>query len=92
MGKVDVAQKQYHAAIDALMHYLREESRDASAYFLLVRAYKAVGDRDRMNQAIAAYKRTSDAAKGSGEAQRALDAHRDQEALPGDANQKEDSQ
>ncbi len=90
-AKIDIAQKQYPTAIEALTRYLAVETKDASAYFLLARAYKAVGDSAKMHQAIAAYKRVSDAAKGSEEAQRALDTQRDQDALPGETDQKEAS-
>jgi tetratricopeptide (TPR) repeat protein len=90
-ARIDVAQKRYATAIEALARYLAAESKDASAYFLLARAYKAVGDNAKMNEAIAAYKRTSDTEKGSGEAQRALDDHRDEDSLPSETDQEERS-
>jgi tetratricopeptide (TPR) repeat protein len=83
-AKIDLAQKQYGAAIDGLTRYLALESKDASAWFLLARAYKATGDNTKMAQAIETYKKSSDAAKGSGEVQRALDTRRDRDALPGE--------
>ena len=90
-ARIDVAQKQYPAAIDALNRYLAVESKDASAWFLLARAYKAVGNSAKMAQAIETYKKTSEAAKGSGEVQRALDTQHDRDALPGEADPKEGS-
>jgi tetratricopeptide (TPR) repeat protein len=86
-ARIDVAQKQYPAAVEALVRYLAVESKDASAWFLLARAYKAEGDNMRMDQAIEMYKKTSDAAKGSGEVQRALDNHE----LPGESDENESS-
>jgi tetratricopeptide (TPR) repeat protein len=83
-AKIDVAQKQYRPAIEGLTRYLAVESKDASAWFLLARAYKAAGDSTKMAQAIETYKKTSDAAKGSGEVQRALDTQRDRDAVPGE--------
>ena len=82
-ARVDVAQEKFPAAIESLKHYLAVESNDASAWFLLARAYKSVGDSTEMRRAIDMYKRTSDAAKGSGEALRALDTPRDEDTLPG---------
>jgi tetratricopeptide (TPR) repeat protein len=90
-ARIDLAQKQYPAAIEALTRYLAAESKDASAWFLLARAYKAVGNSTQMAQAIATYKKTSDAAKGSREVQRALDIQRDRDALPGETDPKEGS-
>jgi tetratricopeptide (TPR) repeat protein len=83
-AKIDVAKEQYRAAIEGLTRYLAVDSKDASAWFLLARAYKAVGDSTKMAQAIETYKKTSDAAKGSGEVQRALDMQRDQDASSGE--------
>ena len=83
-AKIDLAQKQYRMAIEGLTRYLAVESKDASAWFLLARAYKAAGDSTKMAQAIETFKKTSDAAKGSGEVQRALDTQRDRDALPGE--------
>ena len=86
-ARIDVAQKQYPAAVEALTRYLAVESKDASAWYLLARACKAAGDNAKMNQAIDMYKKTSDAAKGSAEVQRALDTQRDHE-LPGESDSK----
>ena len=89
-AKIDLAQKQYAQAIAALNRYVSVERKDASAWFLLARAYKAVGDTTKMTQAIATYKQTSDAARGNGEVQRALDTESDH-ALPGESDEKEGS-
>lgn len=88
-AKIDLAQKRYGVAIESLTRYLGTESKDAGAWFLLARAYKAAGDSTKMAQAIETYKKTSDAAKGSGEVQRALDTQRDRDALPGEESPKE---
>jgi tetratricopeptide (TPR) repeat protein len=88
-ARINVEQKQFPAAIEALTRYLVVESKDASAWFLLARAYKAVGNSTKMTQAIETYKKTSDATKGSGEVQRVLDTQPDRDALPGEADVKE---
>lgn len=90
-ARIDLAEKQYPAAIEALKHYLAVESKDASAWFLLARAYKAVGNSAKMTEAIETYKRTSEAAKGSGEVQRALDTQHERDALPGERDPEEGS-
>lgn len=79
LGKIDLEQKHYPAAIEAFTKYLAINERDASAYFLLARAYKGLGNTSKMNQAIADYKKRSEVAKGASEAQRTLDPRRDQD-------------
>lgn len=87
-ARIEVARKEFPAAVESLNRYLAAEPNDASAWFLLGRAYKAVGNTAKMNQAIETYKKTSEAAKGSEDVQRALDTQRDHE-LPGETDQKE---
>ena len=89
-ARIALAQKQYPEAIVTLNRYLDSDRNDASAWFLLARAYKAVGDNTKMNQAIATYKQTSDGARGNKEVQRALD-HQTDHALPGESDPKEGS-
>jgi tetratricopeptide (TPR) repeat protein len=84
LGKIELSQKHYTASIKAFTKYLAVDDRDASAYFLLARAYKAEGNTSKMNQAIADYKKRSEVAKGAGEAQRTLDPRRDQDTSAGD--------
>ena len=87
-ARIDVAEKQYQAAVEDLTRYVAVDSKDASAWFLLARAYKAVGENAKMQQAIETYKRVADAARGSAEVQRALDTQQDR-ALPGEPDVKE---
>ncbi len=89
-ARIELAEKQYSQAIEDLTRYLGTEQKDASAWFLLARAYKAVGDSTQMNHAIATYKQTSEAAKGSRDVQRALDTEADH-ALPGESDGREGS-
>jgi tetratricopeptide (TPR) repeat protein len=78
LGKIDLGQKRYPSAIQELLKYVGVETTDASAWFLLARAYKAVGDMPRMEQAIAAYKHNSDFTKAS-EAREVLDTRTQQD-------------
>lgn len=89
-ARIDVTEKQYQAAVEDLTRYVAVDSKDASAWFLLARAYKAVGEHAKMQQAIETYKRIADAARGSAEVQRALDTQQDR-ALPGEPDLKEGS-
>lgn len=78
LGQLHLDQKKYTQARDMLNKYLSTETMDASAYYLLARACRYSGDQQCMDQAIAAFKRTSDAAKNTNEAQHVLDANRGQ--------------
>jgi len=81
MGKCYLHEKQYPDAIKAFDKYLEIETRDSSAYLLLARAYKYSGDTQQMNQAIAAYKRTSDAARKTNAAQKVFDKDKKQDEV-----------
>lgn len=80
LAKVTFARRQYPETIAALTRYLSVETKDSSAYYLLARAYKAAGNPEKMNRAIADYKRTSAFAESQGQAPRALDSNRDEDA------------
>ena len=90
LGKLYLSQKQYQAAANALSKYLGVETNDSSAYYLLARAYKYTGNTQGMNQAIAAYKKTSAAAMNTSEAQKALERpFRHNDEAPGEGGQEE---
>jgi tetratricopeptide (TPR) repeat protein len=74
LGQIYLNQQKYSAAANVLRRYLAEEKSDSAAYYLLARACKYSGDTEGMNEAIAAYKRTSQAAKNTSEAQKELTA------------------
>lgn len=74
LGQVYLNQKEYSQAATYLRKYLAEEKSDSAAYYLLARACKYTGDVQGMNEAITAYKRTSEAARNTTEAQKALSA------------------
>jgi tetratricopeptide (TPR) repeat protein len=81
LGKVSLNQKKYQAAVSDLKRYLAVETKDSSAFYLLSRAYKGLGDTQRMNEAIASYKRTSTAYASTNQAQQALDSSHQDQAL-----------
>ena len=49
------------SAVPLLNRFLTYSSDNPLAYYLLARAYRTIGDRDKMNLAIASYKQTSQA-------------------------------
>jgi predicted Zn-dependent protease len=89
LGKLYLSQRQYQAAAKALTKYLAVETKDSDAYYLMARACKYSGDTEGMNQAIAAYKRTSEIFKNTSYAQQVLDTVRHDEDTSGEGGQKE---
>ena len=89
LGKLYLNQKQYQAAVKSLDKYLALETRDSNAYYLLARACKYAGDTQCMNQAIAAYKRTSEVFRNASYAEQALDTAHYEDETHGDGNNKE---
>jgi tetratricopeptide (TPR) repeat protein len=88
-GKLYLSEGKYQAAAKALSKYLAVETSDSKAYYLLARACKYSGDTQGMNQAMAAYKRTSEVFKNASYAEQVLNAARDEDEVPGDGGQKE---
>ena len=72
IGKVYMGRKDYSAAVNAFNKYLAAEPKDASTYYLLARAYKAIGDTAKMNEAIAKYEKAANT-NNSNQATSALD-------------------
>ena len=89
LGKLYLNQKQYQSAVRSLNKYLAVETKDSNAYYLLARACKYSGDTQGMNQAIAAYKRTSEVFKNASYAEQALDTAHYEDETHGDGSNKE---
>jgi tetratricopeptide (TPR) repeat protein len=81
-GKLNLAQHHYQTAITHLTRYVSMMPNDASAYYLLVRAYRAVGDAEHATQASELYERASQDAKDRSRAQKALESFRRQNQSP----------
>jgi predicted Zn-dependent protease len=64
--------KDYHAAVSELTHYLAIRKEDSTAYYLLSRAYQALGDKERMEQAVSLFEKTSRDVKTGSRAQKQL--------------------
>jgi tetratricopeptide (TPR) repeat protein len=92
LGELYLGQKQYPAATKALRKYLAVETMDSSAYYLLSRACKYSGDTEGMNQAIAGFKRTSEAAKNTVEAHAPGEIVGSEDEVSGQGSRKEDKE
>jgi tetratricopeptide (TPR) repeat protein len=73
LGKLDLRRNDSRAAIAALAHYVSIVKDNSSAYYLLAKAYRETGDKEKMNHALELYKTTSRDAQQRGLAQKELD-------------------
>lgn len=72
LGNLDVRGRRYSSAVAELKRYLAVKKDDSTAYWLLAMAYRGLGEREQMRQAIAEYKKTSIDAQERSAAQREL--------------------
>lgn len=73
LGKLDLRRNDYRGAIGALTHYVSFVKDNSSAYYLLAKAYRGDGDKEKMNNALNLYKATSRDAQERSVAQKELD-------------------
>lgn len=73
LGKLDLRRNDYRGAIVALTHYVSIVKDNSSAYYLLAKAYREAGDKEKMNHALALYKATSRDLQERSIAQKELD-------------------
>jgi predicted Zn-dependent protease len=76
LGKLELHRSNYQAAAHDLTHYLSVEANDATAWYLLSRAYRGLGDKEQMNRALSQFAKISEDAKARSKAQDEL-AHLD---------------
>lgn len=74
MGKADLHLKNYSAAAKDLNHFLELRPNDPNSYYLLSKAYRSLGDKTQMQQALAMFEKTSRDAKERSRAQTELEA------------------
>lgn len=74
LAKLDLRRKDYTSTIKALNHYVSIRKDDASAYYLLSRAYSSVGDKQQSEHALALFQSTSRDAKARTQARRELES------------------
>jgi tetratricopeptide (TPR) repeat protein len=73
LGKLDLHRKNYHAAVDHLTHYVSMQKNDATAYYLLSRAYRGLSEKEQMNQALSQFDKLSQDVKARNQAQGELE-------------------
>lgn len=73
LGKLDLRRNDYRGAIVALTHYVSIVKGNSSAYYLLAKAYRESGDKEKMNHALDLYKITSRDMQERSVAQKELD-------------------
>src|SRR5207302_1278861 len=73
LAKLDLHRKDYKAAVNDLTHYLSIRKNDATAYYLLSRAYRGMGEKQQMNQALSQFEKVSQDVKARSQAQGELE-------------------
>ena len=73
LGKLDLHRNDDQAAVDDLTHYLSVQKDDATAWYLLSRAYRGLGRTQQMNQALSQFEKASQDVKARSQAQGELE-------------------
>ena len=73
LGKLDLHRNDDQAAVYDLTHYLSIRKDDATAYYLLSRAYRGLGQTEQMNQALSQFQKVSQDVKERSQAQGELE-------------------
>lgn len=73
IGKLDLNRKNYQEAVSNLTRYVAVRKDDSTAYYLLSRAYRELGDKEKMNSALAMFRKTSSDVKARNSAQAQLE-------------------
>jgi tetratricopeptide (TPR) repeat protein len=69
LSKLDIRRNDYQGAVDHLTRYVSMEKNDATAYYLLSRAYRGLGKKEQMNQALGQFEKVSQDVKARSQAQ-----------------------
>lgn len=72
MGQIKLGRRDYRGAIDALTRYTAKKKGNSTAYYLLAMAYRGMGEKEPMREALAMYKKTSMDAEARTKAQKQL--------------------
>ena len=59
LGKLELHRSNYRAAVKELSYYVSIRTNDASAYYLLSKAYQASGNKEQASGALAMFEKTS---------------------------------
>lgn len=82
LGKLDLHARNYQAAVKELNDYLLIKTNDASAYYLLSKAYQALEKKEQMRRALVMFARISKEASTRARLQARLDASSAQTEFP----------
>jgi tetratricopeptide (TPR) repeat protein len=83
LGKIYLRQQQYAKGIEALDAYVKTRPEDASAHYLLMNAYRSVGDAAAANRQRLLFEKYSEDRKQRSQAQQAIQFFKQQkEVLP----------
>ncbi len=74
LGKIDLTRRNYSGAIEMLTQYIALAPGDSDGYYMLSRAYRAVGNKSEMTRMLDLYKSTSDLYKDTPQATKAGDS------------------
>jgi tetratricopeptide (TPR) repeat protein len=72
LGKLELHRNNYQAAVADLNRYLAAVKSDATAWYLLSRAYRGLGDKQQMDRALSQFAKISEDAKARTQAQNEL--------------------
>ncbi|HVW76150.1 MAG TPA: tetratricopeptide repeat protein [Alloacidobacterium sp.] len=81
LAKAELRTGREREAIPLLQHYIASQPDDSNGYYLLSRAYRAAGDTEQMEHALALYQKTSKDVKERNVAQAALRSQGSEKAL-----------
>lgn len=82
LGKIDLYTENYSAAIKMLTKYIATVPGDSDAYYMLSRAYRAVGNKAEMNRMLDLFSKTSQDAKARSQAEKAIQLLQQQNQTP----------
>ena len=69
LGKLDLHRKDYQSAVGDLTRYLSVEEERRDCLLLLSRAYRGLGEKEQMNQALSQFEKVSQDVKARNQAQ-----------------------
>ncbi len=74
LGKLNLHRTNYADAVTDLNHYVTLRPEDSTGYYMLFKAFRALGDKPRAEQALSLFQKTSRDAKERSRAQAQLEA------------------
>ena len=82
LGKLDLNRKNYQSAVSNLTRYIAARKDDSTAYYLLSRAYRELGEKEKMNAALTMFRKTSSDVRARNSAQAQLEPAAEKGLMP----------